>query len=80
MSPAINLDDFKKYLRLCKIFLISVYTMSEYKLQLQWNTVMANMLRANIIYCEVILIPYSHDDSYKSWSDLFAMYYGKYKF
>lgn len=73
MSPAINLDDFKKYLRLCKIFLISVYTMSEYKLQLQWNTVMANMLRANIIYCEVIPIPYSHDDSYKSWSDLFAM-------
>lgn len=32
MSPAINLDDFKKYLRLCKIFLISVYTMSEYKI------------------------------------------------
>lgn len=32
MFLVINLDDFKKYLRLCKIFLISVYIMLEYKL------------------------------------------------
>lgn len=32
MFLVINLDDFKKYLGLCKIVLISVYIMLEYKL------------------------------------------------